>query len=557
MIAMPRIIDFARRVRARITAPSVPFDVFDIHAVNTELAAYSVEPFTEAESDPVRQQLWKIINGQLSLLKSLPTTLIQPTLRVYEVREDLRAKYPLALTPHERREYLAWLLVHGRRELGLTTEGILAAMLTWDASPDRGLEHSYRVQADWQIAVPDALTPQGWPRFIEFIRATYRIGHRWLSRARCDFADHRLPRPDAGVNVVGHYRYASGLQEACVGVVRALEQHRVALSRRDLPVHHPADWRDVERYLDLEPFDTTIYVAAVNTFPREFYRRSGLCLRSGVRRIAYWYWEVDRLPDAWRSDLAWADEVWAPTVFLAEAFRKSVAVPVVPMLPGVMIPEFETKPRSYFDLPDDPRLVLFSFDMGSIMERKNPLGLIAAFEQAFRADDRVHLVIKVSRGAYAPADRARLVEACRRVGATLIDRVLPREDVLALFAAADCYASLHRAEGLGLGMAESMLLSKPVIATAYSGNLDFMDDSTAWLVPARTVPMPPTDPYPPGCVWAEPDVAAAAAHLRTVLVDDREGAQAKAERARIAVGKTLSIDAAGRRMIERITELRR
>ncbi len=522
----------------------------------------------------------------------------EPAKRVLEVREDLRELYPLALTPSQRHLFLAWLLDHGQSELGVTPEAALWILLEIDESPDRGLVPSYLMQPIWQDAEPLGLTVVGWPKLIAYLRTRFGIAENWLTNAKlrsplgpCDelrqlrqqhpqlfhdfpasaalvpawlrrtFAVKHVRRSwrrnlsysfpqltQPGVNVIGHYRYPSGLQEACAGVVRALEAQHLRVAKRDLPVHFPADWRDRERYQSLELFDTTIYVAAVNTFPREYFRRSGLRMREGVRRIAVWYWEVDRIPAEWQPELGWASEVWAPTTFLAEAYRKCVSVPVVTMLPGLSLPEFERKPRQYFDLPSERKLMLFSFDMGSVMERKNPLGLIEAYKRAFRDDDRVHLCIKVSRGEYG--DRARLKAACNSVGATLIDRVLPREDVLALLANADCYASLHRAEGLGLGLAESMLLGVPVLGTAYSGNLDFMTPANSYLVNATTVPVGDIPPYPPDSVWAEPDLDHAAAQLRAVFADDARFAIA--ERGRRDVAELLSVDAAGLRMLARL-----
>jgi glycosyltransferase involved in cell wall biosynthesis len=277
-------------------------------------------------------------------------------------------------------------------------------------------------------------------------------------------------------------------------------------------------------------------------------------MRPGVRRIAVWYWEVDRLPEEWRPEIAWASEVWAPTTFLAETYRKYVNVPVVPMLPGLALPEFARLPRRFFDLPEKKHLVLFSFDMGSVMERKNPLGLIEAFRRAFRSDDRAHLCIKVSRGEFHPEDLAKLQRACRAIGATLLDRVLIREEALALMACTDCYASLHRAEGFGLGMAESMLLGTPTIGTAYSGNLDFMNRENSFLVNATPTPIKNVPPYPVGSLWAEPDLDHAATLLRQIY-DDRDHAREIAQQAQREVARLLSVDAAGQRMVNRLTEI--
>jgi glycosyltransferase involved in cell wall biosynthesis len=353
------------------------------------------------------------------------------------------------------------------------------------------------------------------------------------------------------VNVVGHFRYASGLQEAAFGVVKGLHRVGFRTSLRDLPVIFPCDWRDRERYLGLEDFDTTVYVAAVNTFPAEWYPRAGLHMRPGVRRIAVWYWELEELPAEWADQLGWADEVWAPTRFIADCFRRYVSVPVVPMLPGVELPPFPARPRSHFGLSDGRFTFLFSFDMASVMERKNPLGLIAAFRRAFRPTDPAQLVIKVSRGERDPDSLAKL-RAAAGDGVMVIDEVMTREDALALMASADCYVSLHRSEGLGLGMAESMLLGKPVVATGYSGNLDFMTPEVAHLVEYRRVPLvEDLCPYPKGCHWADPSIEHAAELMRKVF-DRPDEARTLGARAKTHAERVLSVEAAGRRMADRL-----
>ena len=526
--------------------------------------------------------------------------------RVYEFREDLRLIFPFGMTPHpDRGKLLLWLITHGASDLGLSPEESLWFLFDRDEAPDRGLVSTYLVRADWQERFPHALTEFGWPEFKRFLAREYGLRGRWFRNAelppqyrpwddltllrrakpqlnetfpapptwdtvrswgnlpqsslawreglRRDFLDG-MPT-QAGVNVLGHFRYASGLQESALGVIDGLTRVGIRTTKRDLPVNMPTDGRDRDVYQGVELFDTTLYVAAVNTFPHKWYPRCGLFKRPGVRRIAVWYWELEDMPAEWVPDLTWADEVWAPSRFVAEAFRKSLRVPVVPMLPGVELPPFTPQPRSYFNLPDDRFVFLFTFDMGSVMERKNPLGLIRAFREAFRPDDRAHLVVKVSRGSSDPASFAKLQAAARDSGVTLIDRVMTRADTLALFATADCYASLHRSEGLGLGMAESMLMGKPVIATGYSGNLDFMTPDVSHLVEHRRVPITENfPPYPIGSYWAEPSVEHAAALMRRVYETPDESRQLGA-RARATLTELLSVNAAGHRMIDRLAAI--
>ena len=178
--------------------------------------------------------------------------------------------------------------------------------------------------------------------------------------------------------------------------------------------------------------------------------------------------------------------------------------------------------------------------------------MIDAFRRAFRPDEPVDLVIKVSRGSKLPVEFAELQARCKDAGVRLMNEVLPREDLLALLNSCDCYVSLHRSEGLGLGMAETMLMGKPVIATGYSGNLDFMNPDNSYLVRykrrASEVDHPP---YPKGAIWAEPDLDHAAELMRYV-VDHPAEAAATGARAKAELERTLSMEAYAERVRKRL-----
>ncbi|MFO0936681.1 MAG: glycosyltransferase family 4 protein [Gemmataceae bacterium] len=479
--------------------------------------------------------------------------------RIFDFREDLRTLFPLGFTPQGRRNLLTWLLSNGIKEYKFTANDCLAFLRELDRTPDRGLVRLYLIRPDWQRDIPDALTPVGWPKFLQYLRAHFGLAGRWSRRVRLpQSAMMPIQRQTRGVNVLAHFRYASGLQEAAFGIVNAIKRAGLPLAKRDLPVTYDCDWSDHECYYDLEQFDTTIYVAAANTFPEVWYPRAGLYARPGVRRIAVWYWELEDVPAEWHEQLRWADEVWAPTNFIADAFRKCVQCPVRTILPGIERPRFTPKSRSELGLPEGKFLFLFSFDMGSVMVRKNPLALIRAFRNAFRPEDNVHLVIKVSRGEFVPEDLAVLQAAANAPGIQLINRVMPRNDVLALLNLADCYVSPHRSEGLGLGLAESMLLGKPAIATGYSGNLDFMTNETSYLIDYSMVPVEPSrsifNPYPAGARWAEPNSDHLTKLLRQVY-DNPDEAKAKGLMAKAHIEKVMSLEAYSQRIRQRLDEI--
>ncbi len=148
-----------------------------------------------------------------------------------------------------------------------------------------------------------------------------------------------------------------------------------------------------------------------------------------------------------------------------------------------------------------------------------------------------------------------LTKAAAGANVKLLDAVLPRNEVTGLMSLCDCYVSLHRAEGFGLSMAEAMALGKPVIATGYSGNLEFMTTDNSLLVDYNLVPIGRTwGPYREGQLWAEPSLEHAAQLMRRVF-EDRASAMAMAERGRGAVLERLNPGRIGAMMKQRLEQV--
>jgi glycosyltransferase involved in cell wall biosynthesis len=197
-------------------------------------------------------------------------------------------------------------------------------------------------------------------------------------------------------------------------------------------------------------------------------------------------------------------------------------VMVVPYPVACLPPRQAGVGRSALGLPEDAVITLAAFNLASSFERKNPLAAIAAHRLAFGARMDRMLLMRVGSPEHFPADLERLRAAAVDMPNVRFDtRTLPRDDAHAVMAACDIVLSLHRSEGFGLVPAEAMLLEKPVVATDWSGTADFIDATCGIPVPARLVPA--VDPrgvfQAPGAVWADPDVAAAAAGLQR-LADD-------------------------------------
>lgn len=473
---------------------------------------------------------------------------------VYDLRDDVRRAHPLALTPAGRGDYLRWFLRNGRHETAATFADVLAALLEHDVTPDRGLAASYLVHPEWQARCPAALTPAGWGDFKRWLAAEYDLSGRWLRRATLppEFASPPA-RPAFGANVVGLFRYPSGLQAAALATVEALESAGVATASRDVPTAHARATLSRRGFLGREPFPVTILTSGLDISVADAYRVAGLHPRAGVHRVAVWWWELDRLPAEWHDRGREVDEVWAPTAFIAGAVR-SLGKPVHLMPPSVELPAFAAAPKAAFGLDPGKFTFLFVFDMNSRMARKNPLALVRAFRRAFRPGDPVELAIKVGsqEAHYAENWRALRATCAAAAGVRLIDRALSRADLLALVGAADAYVSLHRSEGFGLTMAEAMLLGKPTAATAYSGNTDFMTAENSYPVDYKLVAVDtPEIAAPPGAVWADPSVDHAAAVMAEIVARPDEAR----ERGRLAAAELrekLSHRAAGERMAARL-----
>jgi glycosyltransferase involved in cell wall biosynthesis len=352
-------------------------------------------------------------------------------------------------------------------------------------------------------------------------------------------------RTAPGVNVAGYMRAESGVGEAGRLLVAALDAADVprsivtydnTISRQQAQVPDDDDGRA----------DHEIDIVCVNADQlHHFLEDTGRGGRAGYR-VGVWAWEVDVLPDWMARAGSLVDEIWTYSAHAAHAIRAATDTPVHVVPPPILRPDSRPLSRAELGLPDG-FVFLFAFDFASVFERKNPLAAIEAFGRAFAGRDDVHLVIKTVGGDQHAAELKRLHAAAGALANVHVrEGYVTREEHQALVAACDAFVSLHRAEGYGLHLAEAMAHGKPVVATGYSGNLEFMDDTNSRLVPFTLVPVPDgCEPYPAGARWAEPDIDAAALAMRE-LVDDPALARTLAERAAADIARLHSPAVRGR-----------
>jgi SAM-dependent methyltransferase/glycosyltransferase involved in cell wall biosynthesis len=448
------------------------------------------------------------------------------------------------------------------------------AMLAWlrDQQPgappgiNRALAHAYGVRVDLRVAFPDLAGASREP-FLQWARES-GVAELGLPESLLPWRRGGLgggtgpvaPNPVApwGVNVVGYFRSELGVGEAARQTVSALD----AVSVPVLPLHGATVPLNRQghafRHLDFRDARYPINLICMNAdaLP-EFAQQAGDWFFADRYSIGLWFWEVTTAPaDRWDQAFEILDEVWVPTRHVAEAVAPISPIPVVQVTLPVELPATSPVDREALGIPDG-FMFLFSFDYLSVFKRKNPLALIEAYRQAFPNPAGSVLTIKCINHDHDRDSHARLLEATAgRPDIQVIDRYLDPQLKNALTATCDCYASLHRSEGFGLTMAEAMYLGKPVIATGYSGNLDFMTAENSYLVDHELVPIgDDAAPYPADGVWAQPDIHHAARLMRGVF-DDQAEARARGIRAAAAIRQTHSAPVAGARMGQRLDAVR-
>lgn len=368
-----------------------------------------------------------------------------------------------------------------------------------------------------------------------------------------ELANNQRP---AAVELHGYLNSAVGVGEAARRYLAALRAAQVQVLERDVPL----PGRDVvARESEPAPDSSTALVAwtILCMNPEQmlpYLDGLDVSVQPGRSTIGIWSWEVDVLPQGWREASRRVDEIWTYSEFAARLIGAGVDVPVRSVPPPLSRPA--ANGERMYGLPEGFRFLVM-FDYLSTPERKNPAGAIEAFQRAFRPEDEAKLIVKSVNAQHRPERHREIVASCQgREDIVLIDRTVSAGQRDALVAACDCYMSLHRSEGHGLPIAEAMRAGKPVVATAYGGNTEFMDERNSYPIRWRPSKVGPgVEHYPSDATWAEPDLEHAAQALRAVF-DDRQEATRRASLGRHEVSSQLAPQVVGRQMVAHMELLR-
>ncbi|MFN4295009.1 MAG: glycosyltransferase family 4 protein [Thermoflexales bacterium] len=478
---------------------------------------------------------------------------------VYRSRPDVQRAFPDHRGLH-RRDFARWYVHTGIQEHQIAEVFVyeMRASLADTAS---------LVEKQAMAAQPllSRLRASRWGRQLASLPQVQRI-RRWLYPAPVvSSLGGQSARPAAiaaasdvrrgGLNVLGYLSAETGVGEVPRALIRALQRrsYPIAITHLDNPDGARRNDRSALELPEGTPYSVNLF--AVNADGWASVRQLlGPKVLEGRRNIGFWFWEIANFPQEWMDRFQGLHEIWVGSTFVQQTVGAVSPIPVIVMGAPVVMRPPSSLSRDDLNLPADKFLFLYAFDMLSIPERKNPLGVVEAYRLAFGPHFKdTHLVLKANHLHRFPEWQQRLREAVASVNGTLIEETLDREHVNALYCLADAYVSLHRSEGFGLTVAEAMRMGKPVIATDYGGPHDFLNQSNGYPVRYRLVELERDyGPYCAGNVWADPDVEHAAELMQRVFSHPEERAR-KAEQAAQDIERCYGATAIADRVISRLS----
>lgn len=341
--------------------------------------------------------------------------------------------------------------------------------------------------------------------------------HRWRGISK-----------DEPLVVAGFLSTASGIGQAARGTIKALRALGYDPVTVDLsPVFGQRDLLPAPNFSTMPKGRSGTLILHVNA-PETQRSLDALGMHIGRwwRTIGVWAWELPSVPKEWLSAAQYLSELWTPSDFVTDVFAPHLGIEVHTVPHYIPVPDLSTSSRLEFlnfDLQADDILCLIMADGRSSFERKNVIGAVHMYLEAFAAGTGPLLVLKSRNLAEYPDFKKELdalIDGTARI--KCLDQSLTHAELKALQERCDILLSPHRSEGFGLHLAECMAEGCAVITTGWSGNMQFTKPGGAEILPYELVPV--TDPFQvyagrEEAVWAAPDHKAGVAALQKLFSD--------------------------------------
>lgn len=359
-----------------------------------------------------------------------------------------------------------------------------------------------------------------------------------------------------GVNISGYINKQFGLGEGVRSNIRAIKTTDIPYVINDFNItlskHVMDDTQNTLAVSQENPYNINLVQINIDRL-HSVMQETDKSYFQNKYNIAFWAWELENFPEESKVFFSLFNEIWVPSNFCTEAISKVSPVPVVKMMHSIEI-ETTSYTRKDFDLPEDKFIFMTMFDYYSSIVRKNPVATIEAYEKSFgKNNPDVLLLIKTSISKEFPAEKKMLLDRiANNKSIIIVEEILERDQLYSLMNCCDCFVSLHRSEGFGLTMAEAMYLRKPVIATAYSANTEFMNINNSF--PVKYDLIKTGDHYyfsTEKDIWADADVDHASEQM-SLVYKDKNIADAIAQKGQSDVKKFLSPETMGEKIKQRL-----
>ncbi len=476
------------------------------------------------------KQLNQPINNFINPSKNSASPLLSPLMFfTWSFDTNLQTLFNLE-TDLGREQFLGWFFLEGVYNLNIS------ALLTryWIDYLDETVELDQQIELkrlpylawksrpDLQQAF-DIKTFDGQQALIEWTKTTL------TQSPSCQWLQERLAQQQAlGVNLIGFAFGELGIGEDLRMAAAACDA--VGIPYRVVNISPGKSVRQNDRILaqtiknTSENIDYSTNIFCLTGFDNvRVYLEQDASLFENHYNIGWWPWELPVWPEQWQTAFDIVDEIWAATTYTQVMYKNATDKPVTLMPLPVSVERTAYVSRKAMGLPENTFLFLYVFDFNSYLARKNPQAAVKAFINAFPKNNlNVGLVLKTMNSDSNNPQWQAFKSLCQKDKRIIIlDKTLDREKVLGLINCCDAYLSLHSAEGFGRTPAEAMLFGKPVIATDFSGTVDFVSQQTGFPVQWQRK-MLKTGDYPfitteSRAYWAEPDIHHAAAQMQYVF----------------------------------------
>ena len=360
-----------------------------------------------------------------------------------------------------------------------------------------------------------------------------------------------------GVNVFGFIGGEFGLGEAVRLIIKALNKAEIPVSLINYDIetnhrHEDATFQDFSSDA-IHPINLVLLGPSEAKNVITHYPDNGFF--KDKYNIFYLNWESEYISPEFIENLNFYDEIWVPAQYVKDTMANfsDIPVSVIPYPIDIKINN-EKDPEVEDFYPNNSFNFLFMFDYNSSLERKNTLNLISAFEKAFgKEDESVSLIIKTSKSTKFQEEKKSLeARAAGFKNIKIVEKIFEKQTLHKIIKNCDAYISLHRSEGFGLTMAEAMYFGNPVIATNYSGNLQFMNAENSFLVDYTMSAINATNTnYDSNTVWSDPNIEHAA-KLMKLVKENGESVQKTALKGQETIQTDLSEDRIGVLLKDRI-----